>query len=135
MRSGLSLGLLVAALMAAPQALAEETLLEHTINACRPDLEKFCSGVTPGEGRMLHCLAAYEDQISGRCDYALYQAATLLQQVGAAILHVAEQCETEIDTLCEDVEAGEGRILACLDEHDKQLGESCKQAIADTVGD
>jgi hypothetical protein len=91
--------------------------------------------VTPGQGRLLHCVAAHEDKLSGQCEYALYQAASLLEQLSVAIAYVAQSCETEIKTLCGEVKAGEGRILACLEENGESLGDPCKKAIVDTVGE
>ncbi len=38
------------------------------------DLETYCKNVTPGEQRILACLYAHEDKLSGRCVYALYNA-------------------------------------------------------------
>ena len=116
-------------------ALAQETLIDHLVNACESDIENYCSQVTPGNGRMLHCMAAHEDKISGQCEYAFYQAATLLEQLSVAINYVAQECKTEIQTLCSDIVVGEGRILACLDEHPEEVGEACKKAVADTVGE
>ena len=52
-----------------------------------------------------------------------------------AIAYVARECETEIESLCGDVYVGEGRILACLDEHEEKIGDGCKKAITDTVAD
>ena len=121
--------------LAAPQALAQETLLEHVVAACETDLENYCSTVTPGEGRLLHCMAAHADKISGRCEYAFYQAATLLEQLSVAVAYLATECETDIEKYCSDVEMGEGRILSCLSEHDQEIEESCKSAIADTVSE
>jgi len=115
-------------------ASAQESLLEYVVNACEGDLEQYCSQVTPGEGRLLHCVAAHEDKLSGQCEYALYQAASLLEQLSVAIVYFAQSCQTEIETLCRDVEAGEGRILACLTENEAQVGDTCRKAIADTVG-
>jgi hypothetical protein len=37
--------------------------------------------------------------------------------------------------MCGDVKAGEGRILACLESNGESLGDSCKKALADTVGE
>jgi hypothetical protein len=65
----------------------------------------------------------------------LYEAASLLRELTAAIVYVAESCETEIETLCADVEGGEGRILACLDENEEDLGDVCVQALVDTTGE
>ena len=45
--------------------------LTYVANECDNDLEKFCSAVTPGEGRLLKCLEKNEKQISGRCKQAL----------------------------------------------------------------
>jgi len=116
-------------------AAAQDSLLEFVLDSCEGDLEKYCSQVTPGEGRLLHCVAAHEDKLSGQCEYALYQAASLLEQLSAAIVYFAQSCETEIETLCSDVEVGEGRILACLEANNDEVGDACRKAIADTVGD
>ena len=123
------------AFFAGPHTLAQESLIEHLVNACEGDLQKYCSQVTPGNGRLLHCMAAHEDKISGQCEYAFYQAATLLEQLSVAIRYFAQECKTEIETLCSDVVVGDGKMLACLDEHEEDVGEGCKKAIADTVGE
>jgi hypothetical protein len=90
----LALGVL--ALAAAAPAVAQDSLLEYVDNSCEADLKQFCSQVTPGEGRLLHCAAAHEDKLSGQCSYALYQAASLLEQLSVSIVYVAQSCETEI---------------------------------------
>lgn len=127
--------LVVAATSMIGTASAQDSLLEYVVDACEDDLTQFCSQVTPGEGRLLHCVAAHEDKLSGQCEYALYRAASLLQQLTMALGYVAQSCETEIRTLCGDVEVGEGRIFACLEENDADVGEACKKAIAVTVAD
>ena len=129
----LTLGML--AIAATAPAVAQESVGEYLMKACEADLKQYCSQVTPGEGRLLHCVAAHEDKLSGQCEYALYQAASALEQLSAAIAYVARSCETEIKTKCSDVQAGEGRLLACLDENAASLGDSCKKALADTVGE
>ena len=129
----LTLGILAVA--AAAPAVAQESVGEYLMKACEADLKQYCSQVTPGEGRLLHCVAAHEDKLSGQCEYALYQAASALEQLSAAIAYVARSCATEIKSLCSDVQAGEGRILACLEENGASLGDPCKKALADTVGE
>jgi hypothetical protein len=135
MKYKLSVMLGTVALAFAAQASAQDTLLEYVVDACESDLQQYCSQVTPGNGRLLHCVAAHEDKLSGRCEYALYQAASLLEELTVAIEYFAESCATEITTLCSDVEAGEGRILACLEENSADVGATCKAAIEDTVGE
>ena len=120
---------LVLAMLGISQAAAQDTLLDYVLDACEGDLQQFCSQVTPGEGRLLHCVAAHEDKISGECGYALYSAANLLAQLADAIVEIAESCEVEIDTLCGDVALGEGRILSCLAQNEAALGDACKTVI------
>lgn len=133
MKLKLAFGVLAVA-FAAP-AVSQDSLLEYVVTSCEADLKQYCSQVTPGEGRLLHCAAAHEDKLSGQCSYALYQAASLLEQLSVAIAYVAQSCETEIKTLCSDVKAGEGRILSCLEGNSESLGDPCKKALADTVGE
>ena len=131
----LKLALGVFVLASAAPAVAQDSLLEYVVTSCEADIKQYCSQVTPGEGRLLHCAAAHEDKLSGQCSYALYQAASMLEQLSMAIVYVAQSCETEIKTLCGDVKAGEGRILSCLEGNSESLGGPCKKALADTVGE
>jgi len=120
---------LTLALLAVGQVSAQDSLIENVMDACEADLQQYCSQVTPGDGRLVYCVAAHSDKISGECQFALFEAATVLARYSDAILEIAESCETEIDSLCGDVAVGEGRILACLDEHEAELGEACRTAI------
>jgi hypothetical protein len=120
-------------LFSAPAAMAQDNLVEFLVTECESDIESYCSQVTPGKGRLLHCMAAHEDKISGRCNYALYRAANLLEQMAAAINYVAQECRTDLETHCGDVVIGENRVLSCLAEHDAELTESCKTALANTT--
>ena len=131
----LKLAIGVLAVAAAAPAVAQDSLLEYVVNSCEADIKQYCSQVTPGEGRLLHCAAAHEDKLSGECSYALYQAASLLEQLSVAIVYVAQSCETEIKTLCGDVKAGEGRVLSCREGNGDSLGDSGKKALADAVGE
>ena len=134
MKARLNALLVVLLLAGFGPAAAQDSLLEYVVDSCEGDLQKYCSQVTPGEGRLLHCVAAHEDKLSGQCEYALYQAASLLEQLTVAIAYFAQSCETEIETLCSEVPAGDGRILACLDANYDKVGDTCRKAIADTVG-
>ena len=126
---------LIATIMMLPMqpSAAQDSLMDYVMKSCEGDLQQYCSQVTPGEGRLLYCAAAHEDKLSGQCSYALYQAASLLEQLSAAILYIATECKADIETLCADVKAGEGRILSCLDAQQEKVSEPCKQAIADTI--
>ena len=98
---------------------------------CKADIEKYCSQVTPGEGRLLACFFAHEDKLSGQCEYALYDASARLERAISDLNYVATECETDIKTHCGNVEVGEGRILECLNAKPEVVSAPCKQAITD----
>jgi hypothetical protein len=110
---------------------AGQGLVETVANGCKIEIEKYCSQVTPGQGRILACLYAHEDKLSAKCDYALYDAAAQLERAVAALSYVANECNEDLDKYCESIEPGKGRLLDCLDKHDKQVSKRCKQAIKD----
>jgi len=135
MKKKITLLTLAAGIFFGSHLMAQDALVEHLIQACETDIRSYCSQVTLGEGRMLHCMAAHEDKISGRCQYAFYQAATVLEQLATAVAYVASQCETDIETHCRGVAMGEGRILMCLTENEAEVSDACNQAVSDTVGE
>ena len=112
-------------------ALAMDGVVQTVAKGCEKEIKSYCEDVTPGEGRILACLYAHEDKISGRCEYALYDAATQLSRAVNALVYVAGECEDDLDEFCSSVEAGEGRLLECLEKHDKKVSDRCKQAIKD----
>jgi hypothetical protein len=46
-----------------------------------------------------------------------------------------QACEQDYRRLCATVVPGEGRILKCLTEHDKDLTPGCRSALASRRGD
>ena len=65
---------------------------------CSSELTRYCAGVTPGEGRLLACLYAHSDKLSGQCEFALYDAAARLERAISAITYVASECRAELET-------------------------------------
>jgi hypothetical protein len=113
-------------------ASAVETLIESVGQGCAGELSTFCSQVTPGEGRVLACLYAHEDKLSGQCEYALYDAAAQLERFVGALTYVANECSDDLDTHCAAVEGGEGRIAQCLLDNKENLQPRCATAIDST---
>jgi len=109
----------------------DEDIIDGVMKACEPEINAYCSQVTPGEGRLLACFYAHEDKISGRCEYALYEAAAQLEQFAAAVTHLAIECIDDLETYCGQVEVGEGRVATCLLDHKGEVSEGCRQAIDD----
>ncbi|MDH3723784.1 MAG: cysteine rich repeat-containing protein [Desulfobacteraceae bacterium] len=112
-------------------AIAQQDLVETVANGCKTELEKYCNQVTPGQGRVLACLYAYGDKLSSKCEYALYDAAVQLERAVAALSYVANECDADMEKYCESIEPGEGRLLECLEKHDKEVSGHCKQALKD----
>ena len=112
-------------------AIAQQDLVDTVANGCKTELEKYCNQVTPGQGRVLACLYAYGDKLSSKCEYALYDAAVQLERAVAALSYVANECDADMEKYCASIAPGEGRLLECLEKHDKEVSGRCKQALKD----
>ncbi len=109
-----------------------ETLVNTVATGCEKELKSYCSQVTPGEGRVLACLYSHGEKLSGRCEYALYDAAVQLERFIAVLSHVSYECENDIQQYCGTEIPGKGRILKCLvEENGEVTSNRCKQAIKD----
>lgn len=116
-------------LVAGVAASAEEPVLSRVREACGTEIDALCSNITRGDGRVIACLYAHQDQISHRCDYVLFDAAAELQQIMGAMSRVAQVCEPDIEHLCGNVVEGEGRMMKCLREKQMALSAPCHDAI------
>lgn len=123
---GIVLGLMF--LVAMP-ALAGQDLVKTVADGCKTELETYCKNVTPGEGRILACLFAYQDKLSGKCEYALYDASVQLERAVAALGYVVNECADDLDKHCSGVAAGEGRLLDCIEKNEKNVSSRCKDAM------
>jgi len=117
--------------MIAMPVAAEQSLLQSVAEGCKSELETYCKDVTPGDGRILACLYAHGDKLTGQCEFALYDAAVQLERAVAALAYVANECADDLDQYCSDVAMGQGRLLKCLEKSDKKVSQRCKQALKD----
>jgi len=118
-----------AVLLIAMPVLAGEGLVKTVADGCKTELETFCKDVTPGDGRVLACLYAHGDKLSGKCEYALYDAAAQLERAVAALAYVVNECADDLERYCSDVPAGQGRLLECIKKNDTKVSARCKDAI------
>lgn len=132
----LALGVLAMAAPAIAQTPAQDVtaamqgeLGARVRDGCSSELTQYCAEVTPGEGRLLACLYAHGDKLSGTCELALYDAAARLERAISTITYVASECRAELETHCADVEVGEGRVAQCLKDHASDLSPGCNQAL------
>ena len=127
----LSIAISVTLLFAISAGAGEQSLVETVANGCKTEIDTYCKDVTPGEGRVLACLFAHSEKLSGKCEYALYDAAAQLERAVSALTYVANECDEDIDKICGKVELGEGRILTCLKKNESKVTKRCNQAMKD----
>lgn len=133
MRKMIAISMVVGALLVTGgHAQAAETLVDTLKKACNKELTTFCKGVPAGEGRILACLYAFEDKVSDKCIYALYDASLELEKAIAALKYTANACKDDLEKFCANVKPGQGRALACLDKNAKDVSQGCKDALKET---
>ena len=97
--------------------------------ACGEDAKKYCSTVTPGEGRLIYCMQAHEDKISDGCastlDEVVFQAETTADHLREAM----NACRGDIDKFCAKTLPGQGRLAACLAANRTSVSTSCAEAV------
>jgi len=108
---------------------AGQSIVETVANGCKTEIDAYCKDVIPGEGRVLACLYARSDKLSGKCEYALYDAAAQLERAEAALSYVVNECADDLDQFCTGVAAGEGRLMDCLEKNDPKVSSRCKEAM------
>jgi len=76
--------------------------VEMIEGACASDVRNFCGNVTRGEGRLVLCMQAYDDQLSRRCQFALYRVSRNLESVLSRVDRIADACWNDIQDKCGD---------------------------------
>lgn len=90
------------------------------LQPCLDDAQKFCAKVKPGKGRMSQCLKAHEADLSQECK-------TRLETMREHMLEAREACGGDAKKFCMDSKPGHGRIVACLESHESELSDACKE--------
>ncbi len=108
-----------------------ESAIQTFVEGCAKELKPYCTAVKPGEGRIVACLYAHSDKISGRCEFAFYEAAIQLDRAISGVVYVVTQCRRDIGTHCAGVSVGDGRIVQCLKQNTAKLKSPCNQALQD----
>ena len=106
---------------------------EKVLDGCKKDVETYCKNVTPGKGRLLSCLYAYEDKISTQCQMALCDAVPALERALTTLNYLAGECRDDLKKYCSDVKVGEGRLINCIEKKKDVITERCKTAFDEIV--
>jgi hypothetical protein len=88
--------------------------IEEFAEACKPDAEKLCKGVPPGQGRIARCLVEHKSELSAGCREKIARAES------------RHPCMKDVKAFCKGVQPGEGRIAQCLKSHEAELSAECK---------
>lgn len=135
------LALLVSAISLSPSRSEAQTPVAENAKArvaaaltkiqagCAGDIAKFCSSVTPGEGRLIFCMMAHEDKISEKCDYTLYDASRNLGRALDLVEQAADVCWPDIEKHCANAPAGGGHIAQCLLANKANVASDCRTAL------
>ena len=105
--------------------------LDTFTEGCQQELSTFCKDVTPGEGRIIACLYAFQDKLTPRCEFAFYDSVNQLDRTLANLSYAVSECRGDLKTFCADVKPGEGRLLDCLNKHDGEISMRCSYALKD----
>jgi hypothetical protein len=92
-------------------------------SACGEEIERFCSDVTPGGGRMASCMDAYSDQLSRSCQSALRRSVNRVQQ---AVASIADSCMSAVQQQCGTAD----NVKQCLQQKSSSLPQSCQTIVA-----
>lgn len=105
--------------------------------ACRAELASFCQNVDAGHGRKLGCLADNKTKLGAECAAAL--ETRLAQKSDASANSSGDRdarrarmaaCRSDAASLCQNVERGGGRRIACLKENQAKLSPACAEALS-----
>ncbi len=106
-----SLGVLLGAVCGASLSFAKG-------EPCRVEMDKFCKDVAAGEGRVLKCLQAHNQDLSDACK----------AYVNTAAQYVA--CVDDVMRLCPNTQPGGARGMKCLRTHQGELSDECKRELS-----
>ena len=116
--------------LASPPPVLGEGPIDSLRKDCEKELDMYCKDVTPEQGRVLACLYAHGNGLSGQCEYSMYEVLNQLQQALSPTLRFMKACEKDAKRHCPLVEQGEGRIMNCLKQKSAHVSPACRQAIA-----
>jgi len=92
---------------------------------CSADLNKYCSSVTPGDGRVTSCLYAHSDRLTEGCFAATEIIGRVTEGFFDGVTMTYEACASDIQKQCAHGQAGSGKIVMCLMTNSENVSEAC----------
>ncbi|NJC88864.1 MAG: hypothetical protein FIB02_10130 [Desulfuromonas sp.] len=106
--------------------------LDTFSEGCKQELSTLCKDVKPGDGRIIACLYAFQEKLTPRCEYALYDSISQLDRTLSTLSYAVNECRDDLKKNCADVKPGEGRLLDCLNKNEAKVSTRCNAALKDT---
>jgi hypothetical protein len=101
------------------------------LESCVGDIPKYCSDVTPGNGRIISCIYAHEDKISEECSASMVDIGDALDYMYDTVIVAMVICDEDIKKLCPASEIGGGETLSCLTENSSAVTAECKGSVGE----
>ncbi|MFO1209140.1 MAG: cysteine rich repeat-containing protein [Amaricoccus sp.] len=111
------------------------------MSTCAPEIQKFCSDVSRGRGRISACLASEMPRLSAACQGEVQgvmgspltpgYVRRALDPAFTAPLPAA--CAAPAKQLCPGFPAGSARVFACLYARSDRAGKACNDAATATL--
>ncbi len=96
---------------------------------CPKEIASYCKDVKTGDARLLACLYAREDKLSGPCISAVMVSAERLKTAIVALSDVQRVCANDAAKFCPDIAPGKGHLIQCLTIAQKRVSAKCNAAI------
>ena len=97
-------------------------IVEEFARTCRRDIDRLCSEVQPGRGRIVACLIRQQDDLSSSCRPEVER----IQGAGDAISTIRAACRADAERLCGGVPPEAGPLVECLQANRSNLSETCR---------
>ena len=88
---------------------------------CMEDVKRLCPEAKTKQ-EIRNCMKMHKDELSDACKEKMATAKKKIQGIRQA-------CADDLKKFCGDVQAGRGRKLKCLKEHEADLSPSCREAM------
>jgi len=126
-----AVAVLSGAVTASAQTISYAQAFDQLAGGCGADINKFCSKVNLGGGRIGACLNQNAAKVSAKCRTTWNEVrASLDRRVGARNV-VVQACDADRRRFCPDVVAGDANLIDCLALARRRVSASCNQAITD----
>jgi hypothetical protein len=89
--------------------------LQAVAKSCDADIQTYCTGMTPGGGKIVRCLGANYMSVSPSCRATMASA-------------MNDICGQDLARLCPGSALGSGQAESCLQSHIAELKGACKSA-------